>query len=180
MFGLSVTFREAFTIVHGMVFGFGSLLCFTGGLALLHTLRGDLLTSEGVRVHIRWLKVASVALAVLAWLAVLSGTYVAYPWYRATPPAGTTDLRLFPRSFLLGNPNLSAWHNFAMEWKEHLAWFSPWLATAVAAIVSAYGAHIGRDERLRRALIVLLILAFAIGGVAGVLGALVTKAAPLV
>jgi len=31
-------------------------------------------------------------MSVLAWLTVLTGTYIIYPWYRATPPKGTVDL----------------------------------------------------------------------------------------
>ena len=34
-------------------------------------------------------------MAVLAWLAVLTGAYIIYPWYRAVPPAGTADLAGF-------------------------------------------------------------------------------------
>ncbi len=179
MFGLTVTFREAWALVHGMVFGFGFLLSFAGALALLYTLRGDLLTTDGARSHVRWLLLATVALAVLSSLAVISGTYITYPWYRAAPPEGATDLAAYPRSFLKADPNLKAWHSFGMEWKEHVAWFAPWISTVVAAIVWRYGVYIGRDRRLRRALIVLLFVAFFAAATAGMLGALVTKTAPL-
>jgi len=179
MFGLTVTFREAWAMVHGMVFGFGGLLSFTGAVALLYTLRGDLLTADGARSHLRWLRLATIALAVLSWLAVLSGTYIVYPWYRAAPPEGTIDLAAYPRSFLKADPSLKAWHSFGMEWKEHLAWFGAWISTAVAVVVQRYGVYIGRDRRLRWALIVLGTVAFAAAATAGMLGALVTKAAPL-
>lgn len=173
------TIREAWTLIHGMLFGGGFLLAFTGGLALFYNLRADLLTTGGARRHVRWLKLATLLMALLAWLAVLSGTYVSYPWYRAAPPEGVTDLRPYPRSYLKADPDLAFWHIFGMEWKEHVAWFSPLLATAVAFVVSRYGETLARDNRLRQALIVLFVLAFAAAGIAGLLGALVTKAAPV-
>lgn len=173
------TVREAWTMVHGILFGGGFLLAFTGGLALLYNLKADLLTTAGGRRHVRWLKLATLVMAGLAWLAVLSGTYISYPWYRAAPPEGVTDLTPYPRSYLKADLNLAFWHTFGMEWKEHIAWFAPVLATVVASVVWRYGEHLAFDDRLRRALIILFILAFAAAGIAGLLGALVTKAAPV-
>jgi len=174
-----LTFREAWVMIHGVLFGGGFLLAFTGGLALLYNLKADVLTAAGARGYVRWLKLATLVMAGLTWLAVLTGTYVSYPWYRATPPEGVTDLMPYPRSYLKANPDLAFWHVFGMEWKEHIAWFSPLLATVVAFVVWRYGAHLARDNRLRQALIVLFILAFAAAGIAGLLGMLVTKAAPV-
>jgi len=174
-----LTFREAWTMIHGVLFGGGFLLAFTGGLALLYNLKADALTATGARRHVRWLKLATLVLAALACLAVLSGTYISYPWYRATPPEGVTDLTPYPRSYLKADPNLEFWHTFGMEWKEHIAWFSPLLATAVAFVVWHYGEYLGRDSQLRQGLIVLFVLAFVAAGVAGLLGMLVTKAAPV-
>ena len=173
------TVREAWTLIHGILFGGGFLLAFTGGLALLYNLKADLLTTAGARWHVRWLKLATLVMAGLSWLAVLSGTYISYPWYRATPPEGVTDLTSYARSFLKADPSLAFWHTFGMEWKEHIAWFAPLLATAVAFVVWRYGEHLARDNRLRWALIYLFVLAFAAAGIAGLLGALVTKAAPV-
>ena len=45
-----------------------------------------------------------ISMAALAWLTVLSGAYIIYPWYRAAPPQGTTDLTGYPRSLLLWKP----------------------------------------------------------------------------
>ena len=171
--------REAWTLLHGMILGGGFLLVFAGGLALLYNLDASQLTAGGARSHVRWLKLATVLMAILAWLAVLSGTYISYPWYRATPPEGVADLTPYPRSYLKANPDLALWHVFGMEWKEHISWFSPLLATAVAFVVWRYGEHLARDRRLRQALIVLYVVAFAAAGVAGTLGALITKAAPV-
>jgi len=66
-----------------------------------------------------------------------------------------------------------------MEWKEHIAWASPILATAVAFVVLYYGSQLIVDKRLRMLTIGLFVAAFAAAGVAGLLGALITKAAPV-
>ena len=174
-----LTFREVWTMIHGVLFGGGFLLAFTGGLALLYNLKAEVLTVDGTRRYVRWLKLATLVLAGLAWLAVLTGTYVSYPWYRAAPPEGVTDLTPYPRSYLKADPDLAFWHVFGMEWKEHIAWFSPLLGTAVASVVWRYGEYLARDNGLRQAMIVLFVLAFVAAGIAGLLGMLVTKAAPV-
>jgi hypothetical protein len=110
---------------------------------------------------------------------VITGTWIVYPWYRAKPPEGTEDLTDYPRSFLLSDPDTDQWHKFGMEWKEHVAWVSPILATAVAFIVLYYGKQLIVDKNLRYASIVLWMLAFAAAAVAGLLGAFITKSAPI-
>jgi hypothetical protein len=66
-----------------------------------------------------------------------------------------------------------------MEWKEHVAWISPILATVVAFIVVYYGTSLIRHDRVRKTALVLFVLAFGLAAVAGLFGALITKAAPL-
>jgi hypothetical protein len=66
-----------------------------------------------------------------------------------------------------------------MEWKEHVAWLAPFLATAVAFAVLYYGAQLARRNEIRQAMIVFFILAFVAAGVAGLFGAFITKAAPV-
>ena len=66
-----------------------------------------------------------------------------------------------------------------MEWKEHIAWLSPILATTVAFIVVYYGTNLIRHRRVRVTAITLFVLAFAFAAVAGAFGALITKAAPV-
>jgi len=66
-----------------------------------------------------------------------------------------------------------------MEWKEHVAWLAPFLATAVAVTVIYYGAQLIRHGEMRRAALVFLTLAFAAAGIAGLFGALITKSAPV-
>jgi len=111
-------------------------------------------------------------MAVVVWLMVITGTYVSYPWYRAKSPDS-------PRSKLLAAHDLAAWHTFAMEWKEHVAWASPILATVVGFIVTYYGAELAARNDLRRAAIVFVVPTFAASAVGGVLGAFIYKVAPI-
>ncbi len=175
---MSLTIREIWTALHGMIFGAGFLLAFSGGLAGLYSLRHNWLSADGLKERIGRLKWETGIMALLSFLTVFSGTYIVYPLYRAAPPEGA-DLTLFPRSFLLANPNLAAWHTFGMEWKEHVAWFSPILAVAVAYLVFKYGPALAENQQLRRIAMILFILAFVTAGIAGLLGAFITKAAPI-
>ncbi len=173
-----LTIREFWTAAHGMILGAVFLLAFAGGLAGLYSLRPEYLTATGLRERLGRLKWGTTVMAAVAWLTVISGTYLVYPWYRAKAPEGA-DLTLFPRSMLKADPDLSLWHTFGMEWKEHIAWVAPILATVVAFVVWKYGPTIAENNQLRRALIVLFVLAFAAAGIAGLFGALITKIAPV-
>jgi hypothetical protein len=177
---MQLSSKELWTALHGMVFGAGFLLAFTGGLAGLWGLRAEWVTSDGARQGLRRLIAVTWAMAVLAWLAVIVGTYVIYPWYRAVPPKGTagTALADYPKAVLLSKPQTADWHEFGMEWKEHIAWFAPILATAVAVVVTQYGGQLTRDPKVRQALLVLYAVSFFCAAVAGLFGALINKAAP--
>ena len=118
-------------------------------------------------------------MAAVAWVTVMVGTYIVYPWYRAAPPEGTTDLAGYPRSLLLADPDTDLWHKFAFEWKEHIAFVTPILATAVALLVTYYGTRLVTNDRIRWVLIAMFVGAFATAAIAGVFGALVTKVAPV-
>src|SRR5215204_6342859 len=164
--------RETWGLVHGMGFGALFLIAFAGGLAELHLLRPTMETPSGLRISARRIGVGVTSMAVVAWATVITGTWVVYPGYREMVPTS-------PRSVLLADPSTDAWHTFGMEWKEHVAWLSPMLATVVAFIVVYYGSALARNDRLRRTAMTLFILAFAVAAVAGALGALITKAAPV-
>jgi hypothetical protein len=66
-----------------------------------------------------------------------------------------------------------------MEWKEHVAWAAPILATSAALLVIYYGPRMITRPWLRMATIVMLVGAFAAAVVAGVFGAFITKVAPI-
>ncbi|GAA2869321.1 hypothetical protein GCM10010517_29290 [Streptosporangium fragile] len=169
---MRLTGREWWALIHGMVLGGLFLLAFAGGLAELYGLRPRMATEQGLQARIRRLKIGTAAMAVVTWLTDITGTWIVYPWYRNPAPGS-------PRSRLLASESTAGWHEFAMEWKEHIAWISPILATAVVFIVFSLGADLVHHERARRTAMTLLVLAFASAAVAGLLGALITKAAPV-
>jgi hypothetical protein len=139
---MEMSMREMWTMVHGM--GFGALYLLACSAALVELWRryapGDLtaVKENDERFLGRWL----MAMAILAWVTVLSGSYIIYPWYRAVPPAGTVNLTEFPQRLLLSSSATSAWHSIGMEWKEHVAWIVPIALTMAAAVFSAYGRNL--------------------------------------
>jgi hypothetical protein len=165
------TNHEWWTLLHGMVFGAAFLLAFGGGLAGLYSLRPGLLTTAGVTERVRRLKIGVVVMAVAAWGTVITGTWIVYPWYR--DPAKDS-----PKSLLLADPKTADWHDFGMEWKEHVGWLAPFLATAVAVTVLRNRELVRRDPRVRRLLGVLFVTAFAATAVAAGLGAAINKVSP--
>lgn len=169
---MTITARELWTVLHGLVFGSLFLAAFAGGLAGLYSYRPELVTLAGIRERLTRLLAGTWIMAVVAWITVWSGTYIAYPWYRATTPDSA-------RSILLANPATKLWHTFGMEWKEHVGWFAPILATTVAYIVAYYGVQLAKDDRLRRAAMWVFILAFTAAAIAGVFGAFLNKVAPI-
>ena len=186
--------RETWTVVHGLVLGTLFLLAFAGGLAGLWSLRPGLITTKGIRERMRRLYVGIWVMAAAGWLTVITGTWIVYPWYRVklatvgedayagcaglTLPADTCS----PRDFLKSNAsgNTETWHNFGMEWKEHISWATPFLATAAAFLVIYYGPRLISRPWLRMAVIVMLVGAFAAAVVGGAFGAFLNKIAPVV
>jgi hypothetical protein len=169
---MSLTNRETWTLIHGMVFGTVFLLAFAGGLAGLWSLRTEYVTEAGLTERIRRLKIGTSTMALVAWGTVLTGTWVVYPWYRSKSPDSA-------KSILLADPKTADWHDFGMEWKEHIAWIAPMLATAAALMVVYYGKQLARERTLRNLALTLFVGAFATAAIAGLLGALITKAAPV-
>jgi Na+/proline symporter len=169
---LDLSNREFWALVHGILLGGAFLVAFTGGLAGFYSLRPELVTAEGITERIRRLSIGTTAMALLTWLTVIVGTWVVYPWYREDIPES-------PRSRLLANPDTEDWHEFAMEWKEHVAWIAPMLATAAFVVAAYYGRDLARNRPARRIGMTLFVAAFAVAAIAGILGALITKKAPV-
>jgi hypothetical protein len=169
---MELTSREWWTLIHGMILGSGFLLAFAGGLAGLYSFRAELVTTAGLTERLRRLRIGTTAMALVAWATVITGTWIVYPWYRETGPDSA-------KSRLLADPDTKDWHEFGMEWKEHIAWIAPMLATAAAFLVLYYGPALARNRMLRMLTIALFIGAFATAAVAGLFGALITKAAPV-
>jgi hypothetical protein len=169
---MSLTNRETWTLIHGMIIGSLFLLAFAGGLAGLYSLRPEYVTTAGIKERLFRQKLGTTAMAGLAWLTVITGTWIVYPWYREKTPTSA-------KSILLANPDTKDWHEFGMEWKEHIAWISPMLATVAAFLVVLYGPALARNKTLRTLVIVVFAGAFATAAIAGLFGALITKAAPV-
>jgi hypothetical protein len=183
---MQTTFRSLVTSLHGLLFGSLFLIALAAvALELLRqqvTLRSGELSPRGRLFE----RMAYVTMAAFGWIAVLLGTYAVYPWYRAKPPAGASQsaslsasLSAYPRSLLLSSPATAAWHSFGMEWKEHVGWVAPIVATMLAVVLTRHGDELRADKRLSRA-----VLAFACAGllataVAGFFGAMLDKTAPV-
>ena len=169
---MHLTDREWWAVIHGMGLGALFLLAFAGGLAELWSLREGQLTEAGILRRTRRIEFGTWTMAAAAWLTVLTGSYIIYPWYRDAAPTS-------PKSRLLADPGTANWHEFGMEWKEHIAWIAPLLATAVAFTVTYYGTSLIKHQGIRKALLVFFTAAFVIAGIAGAMGAFITKAAPV-
>jgi hypothetical protein len=174
---MAISVREVWTVLHGMLFGGMFLLAFAGGLTWLYGLWPEWITVEGKR-RLSRIKVGLWIMALIAWATVISGTFIVYPWYRAKPSQGA-DLSAFPRSLLLSTPTTAEWHNFGMEWKEHVGWLAPIAATVVAFVVSYYGPQLAQKVGERRAVMIFFVVAFATAAVAGLFGAFINKVAPV-
>jgi hypothetical protein len=169
---MDLSTREFWAIIHGFILGGGFLLAFAGGIAEFWSLRFATAPVEEIRQRVKRLTIGTTGMAVVAWTTVITGTWIVYPWYREDVPDS-------PRSLLLSSPDTEDWHNFAFEWKEHVAWIAPMLATAAAAIVIYKGRDLAKDSSLRKLAMGLFVLAFVTAAIAGILGALVTKKAPV-
>ncbi|MGA2651358.1 MAG: hypothetical protein ABSF28_12580 [Terracidiphilus sp.] len=176
---MEITARGLWTLIHGMGFGALYLLACSGALMELFRITAPSAPSNLTRGQEQFLKGYLVAMAVLAWSAVLTGAYVIYPWYRAIPRAGVTDLSGFPQRLLLANSGTAGWHSIGMEWKEHIAWFAPISITMVAYVFIRYGRELSNHKRLRTAVLSFAASSFLAAGVAGFFGAMINKYAPV-
>ena len=170
--------RSLWTMWHGIVLSGGALMGL--GLALFGLI--VMRPAEGERVPDRYSRSVSIVLtatAVALWLSVLVGTYVVFPQYRATPPAGAASLAAYPRAMLLADPGTAWLHAFAMEIKEHMPWIAAMLTAAAAFVATRYRLTMLGDARLLRMTLALVSIAFVLSSFVGVLGIFVNKAAPL-
>ena len=176
---MDITLRSLVTMIHGMGFGALYLLACSGALMGLYRATAPSAPAQLTPGQERFLKVYLVAMALLAWAAVLTGAYLVYPWYRATPPSGVTNLSAFPQHLLMSSPATIGWHNLGMEWKEHVAWFAPISITMVAFVFIRYGRDLGHHRQLRAAVLGFAAASFLAAGIAGFFGAMISKYAPV-
>jgi hypothetical protein len=173
---MEITVRSLWTLIHGIGFGALYLLASSGALVELYRFTTS---PESTSNNQRFLKVYLITMVVLAWAAVLTGAYVIYPWYRATPPPGVADLSIFPQRLLMSSPATIGWHSLGMEWKEHIAWFCPISITMVAFVFIRYGADLKHHREVRTAVLCFALASFVGAGVAGFFGAMINKYAPV-
>jgi hypothetical protein len=176
---MEITTRSLWTLIHGMGFGALYLMACSGALVELcrryspKTPAAPSIADE--RFFRRYLSV----MAILAWIAVLTGAYVIYPWYRAAAPPGTANLATFPQALLISRPATIGWHSIGMEWKEHVAWLAPISITMAAAVFARYGRAIKDHPQLRNAVLGFVLISFVSAGIAGFFGAMIDKNAPV-
>lgn len=176
---MEITTHDFLTALHGMGFGALFMLAFSGALAEVYRISAPGLPSAMSSREQTLLGFYLAAMVILAWLTVFSGAYIVYPWYRAVPPVGVTDLADYPRRLLLASGKTSEWHNVGMEWKEHVAWLAPIAITMVAYVTMKYRRSIIEHKNLRIAVLGFAVAAFFATGVAGAFGAFLNKYAPV-
>ena len=168
--------RSLWTMLHGIVLGGGAMLALAAALFALYTARrrAPQLPGEG-----NALACLTTAIAAMLWLTVIVGTYLVFPPYRATPPAGVADLAQYPRALILSRSDTAWLHAFAMESKEHMPWIASMLATAAAFVFIRHRTTVLNDAPLRAMAMRLLAICFVLAAFAALLGIFVNKVAPL-
>ena len=176
---MEISTRALVTQIHGMLFGVFFLLLIYGMLVELYrssfTSQPSQLSARGLSLRRFYLVLTAIA----GWVAVLTGAYIVYPWYRAIPPAGVVNLALYPQALLKSSPTTAGWHSLGMEWKEHVAWFAPMAMTMAAYVSTKYDSSIRKHPQVRNAVLVFVIVAFIAAGVAGYFGAEIDDHAPV-
>jgi hypothetical protein len=176
---MEISTRELWTMIHGMGFGALYLMACSGALVTIcRRPRADVPSTTADNDG-RFLQIYLSVMAALAWITVLTGTYLVYPWYRALPPKGTTNLAAYPQHLLLSSPITASWHLIGMEWKEHIAFVVPIAITMCAAVSIEYGRNLNRHPALRNAILAIVATSLVAAGVAGFFGAMLAKTAPI-
>jgi hypothetical protein len=165
-------------MLHGVVLGGGALVLLVTALFALWAMRpaqGATVTERQSSIFV-WL---TIAIAALLWTSVISGTYVVFPMYRATPPEGVASLADYPRALLMSSADTRWLHAFGMEIKEHMPWIAAMLATAAGVVSRRHRATVLADAGLRRIIGSLLGISLALVALVALLGTFVNKVAPL-
>ena len=165
--------RAVWTDIHGLLFGMFFLLS-TYGL-LLEVFR---MQKNSPIVLPLWERVLLVLAACSGWAAVLTGTFIVYPWYRKPPVVGGA-LADHPKFFLLANAATAPLHSIGMEWKEHIALLAPMAFTASAYLWIRCRPQLLADRYLRRGVVAFTSAALIATAVAGAVGAFLNKFAPI-
>lgn len=176
---MEITARGLWTLIHGMGFGALYLLACSGAVVEIgrrcsRAAAGPLTARDDA-----FLRIYLATMAALAWLTVLTGAYIIYPWYRAAAPPGTVDLADYPQRLLMSRPTTAAWHSIGMEWKEHVAWLAPLSITMASAVFFRYGRSLSRHALLRNTILGFVVVSFLAAAIAGFFGSMLNKNAPV-
>ena len=155
--------------VHGALLGGAFLVAVLATLVLVLQARHRDLTDAGMRQTLRWARLTGGVMVVIGWAAVITGSFAVDHWF-LSPAAGS------PASLLRAHGD-GAWVT-AEHIKEWAAWISVLAATGAAVMVFRRGARLSAS-RPRSFTAASLAVALVFAGVAGVLGVLLTKLAPL-
>jgi hypothetical protein len=170
---VDLTSRAWWTTVHGVVLG--GLLILSLGLVVLalSQLREESFTEEGLRRTLARLRLGMLGIVVVAWLAVILGTFVVDPWFHAHVPGS-------PLTILEARPHLVFWTDLVMEWKERISWISALVASVAAYLTWYYGDQLAWDRAARRLVVGAVSFAFVAAAAGGVMGLLLSKVTPVV
>lgn len=176
---MEMTTRALWTLIHGIGFGALYLLACSGALVEIWRRYSPAAQAPVTAGDETFLRIYFAVMTLLAWLAVLSGTYIIYPWYRAAAPPGAADLAGYPQRLLMSSPSTIGWHSIGMEWKEHVAWLAPISITMASAVFFKYGRGLKNHPQLRNAVLCFVLVSFLAAGIASVFGAMLDKNAPI-
>ena len=176
---MEITVRGLWTAIHGMGFGALYLLACSGAIVELWRRYAPSAPAAAGANDERFFRIYLASMTLLAWLAVITGAYIVYPWYRAAPPPETANLAAFPQRLLMSSPATSGWHSIGMEWKEHVAWLAPIAISMATAVFFKYGSGIKNHPALRKAVLSFVVVSFLAAGIAGFFGAMIDKNAPV-
>ena len=151
-----LTGGEFFLLLH-LGLGIAFIHGFAGGIATLVDRTSTRLEETRLKAQVR--AASTLLMAAALWGAVISGTWLVYPGYRAEPPEGASTAA-YPKADLLANG------------------LTPFLATAVAFVAIRYGRRVAGDKLIRSSLIRLFTVAALASVVAAGLGAAINKVAP--
>lgn len=171
--------RSIWTMIHGIVLGGGFLFLFSAALYCLWHLDGEKMSSGLLQKQCQSLSRLTIAMAVILWLIVIIGTFVAFPDYSANPPADAEDLSAYPEALLKSSAETRWLHSIGMEVKEHMPWIPAMLMTAVAFITTRYRAGFVANSELRSRLLVASVLVGGVVGLVALFGIFINKVAPL-
>jgi hypothetical protein len=171
--------RSVWAMLHGIVLGGAPALGLAAALVLLYATPGGRDHAADDTRQSRVLAGLLMFSSVTLWLAVLVGTYVVFPPYRATPPADVVDLSRYPRSLLQSRPDTAWLHAFAMEIKEHMPWIAAMLSTAAGFVAVRYRTSLLSDRQLRAVTAMCIVICFAVVSFVALMGIFVNKVAPL-